>query len=421
MNKNIIELSKCRVCGSEDLELLLSLGNQPLTGVFIKPEDEDPLIAPLDLTICNNCKFVQLAHTIKPELMYSSYWYRSGINKTMKDHLKGVVDDVKQRVVLNQGDICIDIGCNDGTLLANYKNDDINRIGVDPSDAILSIEDSDITKINTFFSKNAVSAALNGRKAKIITSISMFYDIHEPQKFVDEIAEVLDENGAWILEMNYTGNMVLDNGYDMISHEHLAYYTLGVFERLLESTDLFVNDVTHNPINGGSIRLYVGFKNTVSESVKNLRAQEKIDGLDKKETYKNFALNIEKSTKLLAKTIKQIVDKGEKVCIYGASTRGNTILLSSNIDYNFIHSAAERNPLKYGLVTSGTRIPINSEAEVRSLNPEYLLILPYAFLDEFIEREAAYLNSGGKFIVPLPELTIISKINGELKYEIINN
>ena len=417
MTSNYSKVNNCRVCNSTHLEDMISLGMQPLTGVFIKPDQQDPLIAPLDMVICNECKLVQLAHTVNSDLMYENYWYRSGINQTMRDHLAGIVKDVKSKVTLKAGDLFIDIGCNDGTLLSALDVEGLVKIGVDPSDAIRSIKDPDVIKINSLFVRDAVEKELRDRKAKVITSISMFYDIQNPHEFVQTIVDFLDEDGMWVVEMNYTGDMIKYCGYDMISHEHLTYYTMLVFEKLIQPHGMYINDVSLNPINGGSIRIYAGLKPQESENVAALRQQEKEQGLEEKETYLRFASQIEASKKKLNKKIKQIIDAGEKVAVYGASTRGNTILLYCGLDHNVIFGAAERNPLKYGLVTAGTRIPIKPEAEIRAANPEYFLILPYTFLDEFLKRESEYLENGGRFLVPVPDIDVIYKKDGKLIHE----
>ena len=409
-----VKVDNCRICNSTALKDVFSLGMQPLTGVFIEPDQPDPLVAPLDMVICNECKLVQLAHTVNSDLMYESYWYRSGINQTMRDHLAGIVQDVKPRVNLQAGDLFIDIGCNDGTLLAALDIDGLVKIGVDPSDAINSIEDPDVLKINNLFTRDAIENKLQGRKAKVITAISMFYDIQNPHEFVQTIADFLDDDGMWVVEMNYTGDMIKDCGYDMISHEHLTYYTMSTFEKLIRPHGLHINDVSLNAINGGSIRFFSGPKPVESENVVALRQQEKEQGLEEKETYLRFASQIEVSKTKLNKKVRQIIDAGEKVAVYGASTRGNTILLYCGLDHNVIFGAAERNPLKYGLETAGTRIPIKPEAEIRAVNPEYFLILPYTFLDEFIERESEYLENGGRFLVPVPDIEVIYKEDGKL-------
>ena len=247
----------------------------------------------------------------------------------------------------------------------------------------------------------------------------MFYDLHEPRKFVKDIVKILDPQGLWIIEMNYIGNMIRYNGYDMISQEHLAYYTMTVFEKLVSPFGLYINDVSLNEINGGSIRIFVGFGQDETENVAKLRKKESDEGLDKKDTYFDFANKIGISKYKLINKIKQIVDAGESIYVYGASTRGNSILLYCGLNSEIIPGAAERNPLKYDLVTAGTRIPIKSETKIRALNPDYFLILPYTFLNEFINRETDFLDKGGRFLVPMPEMKIVYKKDNKIVHEII--
>lgn len=417
-NTLVKPITQCRVCGSTELVDLFTVGDQTLTGVFIKPEQPDPIRVPLELCICSECKFLQLKNTVKPDLMYESYWYRSGTNQTMRDHLMGVVEDAKQRVQLNSNDIVVDIGCNDGTLLAAYGTG-VKRIGVDPSDAILSIADNTIAKVNNYFTYANIQAALGSKKAKVITSISMFYDLDAPHRFVEDIQQALDADGTWIVEMNYTGDMINHLGYDMISHEHVAYYTLRTFRRLVYPHGLYVNDISFNGINGGSIRIFCSFKNSVSERVARVLEQEREQGLEEVETYHKYAKRIVEFKQTLRQLLESIRKKGGKVAAYGASTRGNTILQHCDIKRDMVFAAADRNPGKWGLESSGSRIPITSEKEVREARPDYMLVLPYYFLDEFIKRESEYLNAGGKFIIPLPKLRVLSKQGAEIKEEIL--
>ncbi len=347
--------------------------------------------------------------------MYSSYWYRSGTNKTMTDHLHGIVNDVNGMIDLKEGDYVIDTGANDGTLLKKYDKN-LNRIGVDPSNAILSIDDSlNIVKINDFFTKESVEEALGDNKASVVTSISMFYDLTDPERFVEDIKHVLKDDGLWVVEMNYTGDMIESLGYDMISHEHVAYYTFLTFEYLMKRSNMHVSDVTFNTINGGSMRLFVRKTPGETERVSELRNQEISKGFLDFEVYKNYKKSIENFKISLRSLISDINSRGQTVMAYGASTRGNTIMQHCEFTRKDIPAALDRLPLKYGLEMSGCRIPIISEDEGRNLNPDYLLVLPYYFIDEFVEREKDYLISGGKFIVFLPRLRLISYNDGKIE------
>ena len=419
MTALIEEIYVCRVCGHNELIDIVNLDKKPLTGVFLKPDEPDPLSAPLNLVCCTKCKFLQLKHEVKKDLMYSSYYYRSGTNNTMTNHLGGIVEEAIELVDLKEGDIVIDSGCNDGTLLKFYNNN-LKRIGVDPSNAIDEIDDSlGIIKINDFFYEDNIKKHLNNEKAKIITSISMFYDISDPTQYVSEIKSMLADDGIWIVEMNYTGCMIESLGYDMISHEHIAYYTLLSFEYLMKKCEMFIFDVTQNSINGGSIRLFIKKTPGETNNVTQLRNEEIEKGYHTLDVYKDYKKSIENFKHKLLMLINKLKDDGSSIMGYGASTRGNTIMQHCELTRNDITAVLDRNPIKYGLEMSGCRIPIISEIEGRKANPDYLIILPYYFLDEFINREIDYLKNGGKFIVFLPELRILSWENNELKTKYI--
>jgi len=406
----------CRLCGSKHLKTVIKLGDQALTGVFRKPTDPEVLTAPLELAICEDCRFLQLNNTVDSSLLYKEYWYRSGTNQTMRDHLAGVMSDVRAHVDLTSDDIVIDTGCNDGTLLNAYVGSGVTpkRIGVDPSDAIKDIKDPSITTINDFFTAENVREALGGRKAKVITSISMFYDLDDPNRFVQDVISVLDSSGAWVVEMNYTVDLIHNLGYDMIGHEHVAYYTLLTFERLLRRNNMFINDVSFNSINGGSIRLFCGFEDGETPAVAKARQAEIDAGYDDPATYANTFDRISELRDRLTAFIYSALSKGEKVAVYGASTRGNTILQFCGLTGKELFGAADRNPGKWGLQTAGSKVPIVSEEEVRVAKPAYMLALPYYFMDEFVDREWDYLSSGGQFIVPLPSPRLLSVKDNKL-------
>ena len=412
--------TSCRLCGCSEFTPLISLGSQPLTGVFLKPEEKDPLKAPLELVVCNDCKFMQLRHSVDTDLMYSSYWYRSGTNQTMRDHLSGITKEVESKVRLSSGDVVIDTGCNDGTLLKSYTTDGLVKLGVDPSNAVLGIDERhNITKINNYFTHDSVKEWAADGSVKVITSISMFYDLDRPSVFAQDVKRLLRDDGLWIVEMNYTGDMIDNLGYDMISHEHVAYYTFLTFERLINDNGMFIKDVSSNSINGGSLRFVIGKEPGETEAVNDVRQSEVSRGYDTLEHYETFANRISKFKDRLTSLVSDLNSKGKSIMAYGASTRGNTVMQHCGFTRSDISLALDRNPIKYGMEMSGSRIPIISEDEGRALMPDYLMILPYYFLDEFLDRESDYLRNGGKFIVYLPEIRIISMVDGELKIDLI--
>ena len=413
------KISACRLCGSADLVEAVRLGEQRLTGVFVKQGSEQPIKSTLDLLYCNHCSFVQIAQSVGADVMYKEYWYRSGTNTTMRDHLRDIYQEILVNIDLHPGDTVIDIGCNDGTLLENFS-ENLTRVGVDPSNAIADIADVDgLIKINDYFSAEALkNAGINGQ-AKVITSISMFYDLDNPKSFVCDIEKMLSDDGVWVIEMNYTGKMIDNLGYDMISHEHVGYYTLLTFERALESTTLKVTDVSFNDINGGSIRIFVTKKGSFSNRVLAARAVEKEKSYNELDTYKELAKRMENHRGALVSFLSELAAQGKVIYAYGASTRGNTVLQYCDISTDLITCAVDRNPIKVGLEMAGGRIPIVSEEYARQNRPDYMLILPCYFAAEFFEREVDFLKAGGEFLIFLPQIKAVSWQDGVINQQII--
>ena len=417
----IKEIKKCRICGNRDLIPILNLGVQALSGRFPMRDEPDPPKAPLELVKCNNtkntnaCGLLQLKHSVFPEELYlHNYGYRSGINQTMKEHLKGIIQRVRGIVDLHAGDVVLDIGSNDATFLKYYKTSGLRKIGIDPvGEQFLEYYTKDIELISDYFNSSNYSSVCPDKQAKVITSIAMFYDLEAPMNFVEDIKKILHPEGIWVLEQSYMPTMLEMNSFDTICHEHLEYYSLKQVDWMLKKNNLRVFDVDFNVINGGSFRVYICHDKSVFNS-----NQKKIDQMFSKE--EKLTLNPEQPYKEFKKRVFRIKNelcnfltaekaKGKSIYVYGASTKGNVLLQFCNIDHTLITAAADRNPEKWGRRTPITNIPIISEDEARKAKPDYFLILPWHFRKEFIKREADFLASGGKFIFPLPEIEVVSR------------
>jgi SAM-dependent methyltransferase len=305
----------------------------------------------------------------------------------------------------------LDIGCNDGTLLSCYPAD-FKKYGVDPSDVAQEIKGA-VTVVQDIFPSSELNSILKGERLDIITTIAMFYDLEDPISFTKSIKASLAPDGIW---MSYMPTMLKMTSYDTICHEHLEYYSLAVIEYILKQAGMKIFNVSFNDINGGSIRCYAtpvdNFKYKKEEFIHNIKAlhQEEFDlELDTDKPYKDFQDRVNVHKTELNSLLKKLKKEKKKIHIYGASTKGNTILQWCGIDHRIIDVAAERNPDKYGARTLGTDIPIVSEAESRALNPDYYLVLPWHFKQEFIEREQETLNKGIGLIFPLPTIEIIKK------------
>ena len=411
----------CRVCGSSALTKVIDLGEQHLQGSFVKPGKELPPMRkiPTVLVRCDPtrderaCGLLQMAHSVPPKILYSAYWYRSGTNQTMRDHLKGISDEAAAMMDKKSARV-LDIGCNDGTLL-NYYPKGFVKFGIDPSDIAQEIK-GDIKVVQDAFPSLQMDKETGGKKFDIITSIAMFYDLEDPVAFVRNIKNSLAAEGVWIFEMSYMPTMLKMNSYDTICHEHLEYYSLAVIEDILKRAGMKVVRVGMNDINGGSIRCYAAHgdnfkftKKDFSRSLESLRQEEFDLELDTDIPYRNFQERINVHKEELISLLRKIKTEGKKIHIYGASTKGNTILQWCGIDRFIIDYAADRNPDKYGARTLGTDIPIIDERESRAMKPDYYLVLPWHFKKEFLERESEALHRGVGMIFPLPTIEIIKR------------
>lgn len=415
------EIRCCRSCGSCELKFVMSLGEQ-FVSTFAEILPADSLKVPLELVFCDRraggCGLVQLKHTVPPDLLYHQYWYRSGMNKTMMKALTDITEQVERRISLKPQDLVLDIGCNDGTLLRSYSQISLIKVGFEPSANLLPLAKQGTgTIINDFFSLSSFQKEFPGKKAKVITTIAMFYDLEDPNRFVSELAQVLERGGLWVIQMNYLPLMLLRNAFDNICHEHLEYYSLASLQTLLERHGLEVFDAELNNVNGGSFRIYAGHRRGIiaskmtDKAVQHIQALKKMEQglqLDEMDTYRQFVSRIAVLKNTLLDFVRQERGRGKKIYVYGASTKGNTLLQFYGLDADLIGKAVDKNTEKWGKKTVGTHIPIISEEQARFEKPDYLLILPWHFLDEFKERERAYLQTGGKFIVPLPEFQIIT-------------
>jgi len=406
------EINKCRICEQNNLVTVLSLGGQFLTGVFPKSTTERITKGPLDLVWCSDCGLLQMKHSYNLEEMYGdNYGYRSGLNGSMVRHLEHKIHGLERLVRLTDTDLVIDIGSNDATSLKAYAGRH-RKVGIDPTgNKFKEHYTQDITLIPDFFSAPAFRKLFPNEKAKIITSIAMFYDLEHPKAFVRDIESVLADDGVWHFEQSYMPSMLRTNSYDTICHEHLEFYSFKVVKNLLESCGLRVIDVQMNAINGGSFAVTACKKNAFYKSntaiLQWMLKQEDDMGLDTPKPYREFEERVFRHRKNLTDLIESLVIDGKKIIGYGASTKGNVLLQFCGFTSKHLCCIAEVNADKFGSYTPGTNIPIVSEKEARMMRPDYFLVLPWHFKHGILEREKDFLTQGGKFIFPLPEIEIV--------------
>ena len=404
------------------MKKLFSLGDLYVSD-FIK-EGTEARAGKHDLTLIIDERYgaARLEKCTPIHSMFGKYWYRSGVNTTMKKELNDIVDNILKVQKLEKDDLWLDIACNDGTLLS-YVPNHINKLGIDPADESFAIESRRVSDeiIQDYFTIDSFNRSkFVSKKAKVITCIAMFYDLDEPIDFLKDIVEVLDDDGLFVIQMSYTPLMIKQLAFDNICHEHVYYWSLISLQKLMVEAGLVVVDCQLNDVNGGSFRVYIKkqesdiskfatrpYRDVCDVRIESILQWEDTQYLDSNITWFNFFNGIEELKKQTVDFIKEEKAKGKKICGYGASTKGNTLLQYFGLDNTLIDAIAERSPYKYGHKTIGTNIPIMSEDDVRSLNPDYFLILPWHFISEFTKREEEFLNKGGKLIVPCPKFEII--------------
>lgn len=415
------EIRACRICGNPELHPIFHLGIQALTGVFPKDAESQRALTrgPLELVKCragaapDACGLLQLRQSYSASEMYgANYGYRSSLNRSMVDHLHAKVKKILRRIPLADGDCVLDIGCNDGTLLQGYPQSGIRLIGMDPTAAkFRQYYPPHIHLVTDFFSAAAFGAAAGGLKARIVTSIAMFYDLADPMDFVRQVADVLADDGVWVFEQSYMPAMLETGSYDTICHEHIEYYALEQIRWMTERAGLKILDVELNAVNGGSFSVTVAKARSPhaadDQAVNRILDSERAAGLHGMAPYRTFSERAARHREELPKLLRKIRADGKSVLGYGASTKGNVILQYCGVSAADLPCIAEVNEDKFGAQTPGTGIPIVSEREAKAMKPDYLLVLPWHFRDNIVRREESYLASGGRLIFPLPSIEII--------------
>ena len=405
-----MKITKCRYCKNSKLLKLFSLGSISFTGKFVKNKKLNIKKAPLDLVMCKKCKLVQLRHSYDLKYLYGpDYGYRTGINQTMSQHVKKITETLVKKTKISYGEYVLDIASNDATLLKFY-NKKYFTFGIDPLVNKYRKEYKNINfKVSSFFSKNKILKKTK-KKFKIITALSVFYDLDNPNKFLKDAGSLLEDNGVLLIEFADILSMLKFNMFDAICHEHLSYLSSKIIINMAKRNKLRVFDIKFNDINGGSTQYFIckdncKFKNNSNSLKKALNVESKF-GLGRLGTYKKFFYKIDKIKRNLRKKIDEIKIQKKSIHAYGASTKGNVLLQYFNIGKKDIDFVADRNPKKFNYYTPGTKIKIISEKESRKILPDFYLVLPWHFKKEILQREKKVMKRGSKFIFPLPKLKI---------------
>jgi hypothetical protein len=410
-------ISQCRLCGSHSLTPVFSLGEMAFSGVFPQSKGEKIPSGYLAIVLCGDCSLAQLDRDFPSDEMYGdNYGYMSSLNKSMVDHLRGIAELLEDTADLREGDLVLDIGSNDGTMLSLYKTASIVRVGMDPTIVkYAALYPSDVITVPGFFSAASFEAVCPGKKAKVVSTIAMLYDLPDPAGFAKDVREILADDGLWHIEVSY-GPWMLDSGaFDAVCHEHVEYYSLKTLKRIIDGAGFKITAVSFNDTNGGSISITsTPFENQglheAAAQVEAILSKEDQSGCHDLSGWAKFDQLVKSRVSDLEQFLISSTSEGKTIAGLGASTKGNVLLQSlSPTALSAIQVIGEVNEFKFGRVTPGTNIGIEPETHVIGLNPDFLLVLPWHFKDSFIVRLDDFVKTGGRIVFPLPELEIVGQ------------
>lgn len=403
----------CRSCKKDNLKLILDLTDQAWGNDFI-PIDQNrrSLNYPLQLYFCQNCSMVQLGHTVPKETMFVDHAYLSGTTQSLKKHFVEIGEEILLREPLKKNDLVLDIGGNDGTFLKFFHDKDIRTLNIDSGKIQAEkCRENGIECLNTFFNTSSAKQILEQYgPAKIIHGSGILFHLEELHSAFEGIRDILATDGVLVAEFIYLPEMVKNCAYDQIYHEHLLYYSLHSFSRLLEQFNLEFHDAYLAPIHGGSCIAFISAKGTRTKSTRLLEmtALEEREGFDKFEVYAEFAKKVNQAKHDLNSMIKKFKSEGASIQALGAPVKGSTLINYCGLTHNELDCAVEINDYKCNTYYPGTQIPVYHERDVKV--PDVYLLLSWNFKDEILARMKSFFNSGGKVIVPIPTPYVVENI-----------
>ena len=427
MTKPYTTRDTCRACGSTYLTPLFSLGEQHVSDFVERDKVRAGVKVPIDVELCRSCTLVQAKHTAPQELLYGGhYWYRSGVTKTMRDALRDVAGAAYEMVSPRSGDVVLDIGSNDGTLLRCYDefSAQLIKVGVEPASNLWKEGKVGVSHlVQDFWNWERFCKTAQGdpemsprgwfKGAKIITALGMAYDLEDPNQFFADVAKALAPSGVFVAQLMCLRNMLNVGDVGNFAHEHLEFYSLRSLISMFTRHGLEIFDLETNAVNGESYRLWVGHADALPPGAKGATAIDRVQTawhaekhLDKPETFERFFRGMELNKLRCREFLLRARAAGKKTWIIGASTKGNCIAQWYGLDPSLIEAACERSPEKVGKYTIGSGIPIKSEEEFRAAKVDYALVLPYTFRQEIMAREQKFRDGGGKFLIPLPNFEV---------------
>jgi hypothetical protein len=398
----------CRGCGGDGLTRFLSLGRTALANAFVRAgEVQAQATYPLDLYYCETCSLVQLVDVIDPAVLFGHYLYVSGTSETIRAHHEEFASTVTERLALGPDDLVIEAASNDGNLLRAFQKRQVRVLGVEPAANIAADANADgIPTVCRFFNREA-AADIRGTQgtARVVIGKNVLAHVDDPVDFLRGCALLLARGGEVIIEVPYLRDLVQKLEYDTVYHEHLSYFSVSALMHLFERAGLILTDVAELTVHGGSLRLYATHADGTRDhapAAQALADRERREGLTSLARLREFAEQVEGHRRALVDLIRRVISDGAQVAGFGASAKGNTLLSYCGIDRHTLQYIVDRNPLKVGLLTPGTHIPVVSLDTLGERPPDYLLILAWNFADEIMRQAKAFADGGGRFIVPVP-------------------